>query len=115
MSTNLVLVNLTLGVSRQTGHMTGTSAHAPQDLRARILSWAQLALALMGCRATELVKLYFEERRSIGRFEVGHSQVEVSEWLQVDRKLSPDYGINSKQGVWSPRRSAKVGTEHRDL
>ncbi|GFX05464.1 transposable element Tcb2 transposase [Trichonephila clavipes] len=32
---------LTLGVSHQTDHLTGTSTHAPQDTRRRILSWAQ--------------------------------------------------------------------------
>ncbi|GFU65594.1 hypothetical protein TNCV_635171 [Trichonephila clavipes] len=46
--------NLRFGVSRQTDHLTGTSAHAPQAPKSRILSWAQQALALMGCQVTEL-------------------------------------------------------------
>ncbi|GFW12305.1 hypothetical protein TNCV_2489491 [Trichonephila clavipes] len=33
--------NLTLGVSHQTDHLTGTFAHAPHALRSRILSWGQ--------------------------------------------------------------------------
>ncbi|GFV50219.1 hypothetical protein TNCV_621321 [Trichonephila clavipes] len=36
-----LLGNLTLVVSCQTGHLTGTSAYAPQGLRSRILNWAQ--------------------------------------------------------------------------
>ncbi|GFT14270.1 hypothetical protein TNCV_4591181 [Trichonephila clavipes] len=33
---------------------TETSADTSQDPRLRILSWAQYALAFLGCRATEL-------------------------------------------------------------
>ncbi|GFX12529.1 hypothetical protein TNCV_3156501 [Trichonephila clavipes] len=36
-----LLGNLTLGVSRQTGNLTETSAYAPQSPRSRILRWAQ--------------------------------------------------------------------------
>ncbi|GFS49822.1 hypothetical protein TNCV_4344751 [Trichonephila clavipes] len=49
-----LLGNLTLGVSHHTDHLTRTSAHAPQGPRSRILSWAQQALTLMDCRASQL-------------------------------------------------------------
>ncbi|GFX89684.1 hypothetical protein TNCV_3711161 [Trichonephila clavipes] len=42
-----LLRNLTLN-SRQTDHLIGTSANAPQDPRSRLLSWA---LVFMGCCA----------------------------------------------------------------
>ncbi|GFT48902.1 hypothetical protein TNCV_2771171 [Trichonephila clavipes] len=36
-----LIQNLTLVVSRLTGHLTGTSAYAPQSPRSRILIWVQ--------------------------------------------------------------------------
>ncbi|GFW19389.1 hypothetical protein TNCV_1602831 [Trichonephila clavipes] len=36
-----MLGNITLGVSRPSDHLAGTSAHTPQGPRSRILSWAQ--------------------------------------------------------------------------
>ncbi|GFU69433.1 hypothetical protein TNCV_5123591 [Trichonephila clavipes] len=38
------------------------------------------------------------------QLEVGESHVVVSRWLQMARKWSPGYGINSKQVVLSPGR-----------
>ncbi|GFX05484.1 hypothetical protein TNCV_1008061 [Trichonephila clavipes] len=49
-----LLGNLTLGVSRQVDHQTGTSAHSPQSPRSSVLSWALQALAFTDCHATEL-------------------------------------------------------------
>ncbi|GFS63380.1 hypothetical protein TNCV_2309011 [Trichonephila clavipes] len=49
-----LMMNLTLVFSRQTDHLTGTSAHESQAPRSRLLSWAQYASALMGYRAIEL-------------------------------------------------------------
>ncbi|GFU43064.1 hypothetical protein TNCV_3141751 [Trichonephila clavipes] len=40
-------------ISRQTDHLTGTSAQAPQRPRSRILRWAEQALAPMDCCVTE--------------------------------------------------------------
>ncbi|GFT83665.1 hypothetical protein TNCV_2825971 [Trichonephila clavipes] len=40
-------------VSHQTDHLTGTSANAPQCLWSGVLSWAQYALPIMSCFATE--------------------------------------------------------------
>ncbi|GFW98121.1 hypothetical protein TNCV_2491761 [Trichonephila clavipes] len=51
-------------------------------------------------------------RRAVGRLEAGQSQAEKIRWLQVARKWSLGYGINSKQGVLSIGRSAKITTEH---
>ncbi|GFX07755.1 hypothetical protein TNCV_4160241 [Trichonephila clavipes] len=47
--------------------------------------------------------------------KAGLSQAEVPRWLQVVRKWFPVYGINSKQVIQSPGRSAKVDTEHQHL
>ncbi|GFT80588.1 hypothetical protein TNCV_5122921 [Trichonephila clavipes] len=49
-----LLGNLTLEVSCENDHLTGTSAHPPQGPRPRVLSWAQQALTLMGCCATKI-------------------------------------------------------------
>ncbi|GFU60224.1 hypothetical protein TNCV_4249261 [Trichonephila clavipes] len=53
--------NYTLRVSRQTDHLTVTSAHAPQRPRSRILRWVQWAWVLMSCCTTEysLENLYY--------------------------------------------------------
>ncbi|GFY06532.1 hypothetical protein TNCV_3523881 [Trichonephila clavipes] len=44
-----LLENETLGVSRQTDQLIGTSAHTPPGPRSRLLKWAHYTLALMGC------------------------------------------------------------------
>ncbi|GFX28971.1 hypothetical protein TNCV_3030141 [Trichonephila clavipes] len=49
--------------------------------------------------------------RDVDKLEAGQSQAEVARWLQVARKWSLGYGINSKQVVPSSRRSAKASTE----
>ncbi|GFV80861.1 hypothetical protein TNCV_3517281 [Trichonephila clavipes] len=53
--------------------------------------------------------------RADTRLEVGQSQAEVAFWLQLTRKWSSGRGIDSKQVVLSPGRSAKVVTEDRHL
>ncbi|GFW83196.1 hypothetical protein TNCV_3237431 [Trichonephila clavipes] len=52
---------------------------------------------------------------NISRLEASQSQAVVNGWLQVARKWSPVYGINSKQVVLSPGSSVKFATESRHL
>ncbi|GFW49867.1 hypothetical protein TNCV_1885301 [Trichonephila clavipes] len=53
--------------------------------------------------------------RAVGRLEVDKSEAEIARWLQVARKWSLGFGINSKDVVLPPEMSAKVATKHRYL
>ncbi|GFV58963.1 transposable element Tcb2 transposase [Trichonephila clavipes] len=98
-----LLGNLTLGVSRQTDHLSGTSANAPQGPRTRILSWAQpTRVSLLTARHTALLLTLARQHRhwtvhdqkhvawyDESRFQLNRADGRVQVWRQPHKSMKP--------------------------
>ncbi|GFW28719.1 hypothetical protein TNCV_3714341 [Trichonephila clavipes] len=98
-------------VSRQTDHMTGTSAHAPQGLS--ILSWVQQALALMGCREAQLnstlpyFNLTYTIKFDLPRYYLNGTAIQIR--LAPLRTLLPVVDRRSERNVFHDLAELPIG------